>query len=56
MTVPPDDPPRIWLKQVPKSDPNAPGVWTQELLPDHFTVQRSRTGPGEQDSPSKNGG
>lgn len=45
MTCPPEDQPTMWFKQVPRNDPNAEGVWSQKLLDDHMTVQRSRHRP-----------
>lgn len=45
MTRPPDDEPTLWLKQVPRSNPDGPAVWATRLLKDHETVARSREQP-----------
>lgn len=45
MTVPPEDQPALWLKQVPNNQIAAEGVWSQRLLPGHHTVARSRERP-----------
>ena len=45
MTVPPNDPPAMWFKQVPNNDHCAEGVWSQSLLDNHFTVARSYERP-----------
>jgi len=42
MTHPGKDAVRLWFKQVPNNEINADGTWTQRLLADHHTVQRSR--------------
>ena len=45
MTRPPDDQPTLWLKQVPRTNLYADGVWSDKLLEGHRTVARSSTRP-----------
>lgn len=46
MTHAGNEPAPLWLKMVPKADPNADGFWTRRLVPDHFCAGRSRTPDG----------
>jgi len=47
MTKAPEDEPAIWLKQVPVWRNTVPGIWSQELIPNHRAVRRSRERPTE---------
>jgi hypothetical protein len=54
MTRPPEDAPTLWLKQVPRSNPNGPAIWSTRLIADHETVARlarrpapNQLGPGD---------
>jgi len=49
MTIPPEDQPPIWLKQVPEDRPDDDGVWSQRLLPGHRAVARARALPPDVD-------
>lgn len=41
MTQTSPEPLRLWLKMVPNDNPNADGVWTTQLLPQHHVVARA---------------
>jgi len=47
VTKPPEDEPAIWLKQVPNVYNTRPGIWSQEVIPHHRPVRRSRVRPTE---------